>query len=384
MLGTGIRQLTPAALRYLGPKDRIVDRAFCYERVGVSTRELVFNNWIDRSYQSDRHALRLYLDYRDSDALYQVSRLCVDILRKLCELMENLPELFLLQPRSVTLDTQRPHAQGGYGDIYSGTFKVKTGVLKVKKRKVAVKRPRNAGHLSSAEYPKDLCREVVIWKLLAHKNITRCFGAYRDAHGPSLVLEWMPNGTVVDFLRMNPSANRLRLIEDVAEGLNYLHYAMGVMHGDVRGTNILINADCVACLSDFNIARILYDVKLQTNSHGRASLRYMPPEFMDTSSSDEKFAIVPSREGDTFSFGMTMLEIFTGEPPFPTHHDAQVIIDISRGKRPSRPSDRTEVGLSDGIWTLIERCWQTVPWSRPSMMQVKQCIQEARRASPAP
>ncbi|EMD31572.1 hypothetical protein CERSUDRAFT_162806 [Gelatoporia subvermispora B] len=360
------------------------------DRVDESLRKSVIRRWIRSSHQSDQHPLRRNLQrssgFRESEAIREVERLCIDSLRKLCELTEKLPASFLLHPRSVHISTNKPAGIGGFADVYRGTYK--GGSVAVKRliiRDDCAGYPKVRSRTSliakcSHELLQDLCREVVIWRLLRHNNITQCYGAYKDNDGMSLVLEWMDMGTITEYLARHSTEDRLKLIYDVAKGLFYLHDTVGVMHGDVRCTNILINHRGIACLSDFNISRILYNVRLQTNSRGRASWRYMPPEVLEPSN-EGVVATLPTREGDIYAFGMTMLEIFTGEPPFGRHtRDQQVVVTVSRGVRPSRPGDEVaQRGLSDDMWDLIVQCWQSDPQTRPSMTDVNERIREAQR-----
>ncbi len=78
---------------------------------------------------------------------------------------------------------------------------------------------------------------------------------------------------------------------------------------------------------------------------------------------------------DVWSFAMVALEILSGEQPFNyIQGDAVVQHEVYLGKVPQRPGrDVTARGLSDDLWTLMMRCWNTKrPQSRPSMTEIKE------------
>ena len=72
-------------------------------------------------------------------------------------------------------------------------------------------------HLSSASIQR-LCREIISWKHLSHRNILPLFGVSMptDPQGFCVLTEWMPNGNVMQYTRSNPEANRFRLVSPLA------------------------------------------------------------------------------------------------------------------------------------------------------------------------
>jgi hypothetical protein len=112
--------------------------------------------------------------------------------------------------------------------------------------------------------------------------------------------------------------------------------------------------------------------------------RWMPPEILDVSD-DRDFDLVDfdtplddvslfTESSDTYSLGMTMLEVITGKVPF--HHrryDNIVIIDVIAGVRPPRPEEII-TDKSDGLWDLLESCWQALPTHRPTSKCVELCL----------
>lgn len=93
--------------------------------------------------------------------------------------------------------------------------------------------------------------------------------------------------------------------------------------------------------------------------------RWMAPEILRGTGS-------ASTHSDVWSYGMLCLEILSDEHPYSDkRHDIAVIREIDGGNHPKRPEIATAHGLSDGMWTLLRKCWQQKPESRPSISEVR-------------
>jgi len=143
-----------------------------------------------------------------------------------------------------------------------------------------------------------------------------------------------------------------------------------IIHGDIKGSNILISDRLVACLADFGLAALSYAGQLDTRSASERSLRWLAPEIMDPETSGlVKAAISP--ESDVYAFGVTVWEIFTGKVPFDDfQHDAAVMNRVLKGLRPPRPTSPESHGLDDNVWQLIQRCWHHDWRQRPDFRSV--------------
>ncbi|EMD31573.1 hypothetical protein CERSUDRAFT_119619 [Gelatoporia subvermispora B] len=251
-----------------------------------------------------------------------------------------------------------PDFLGGYADMFRARWNG---------RMVAVKVVRNHTDVGLAGY-KSLYGEAVIWKYMRHPNIAQFYGVRSNGRDLLLVSQLMQHGVITSFLRNNPTENRLKLIADAAKGVSYLH-TMGIVHGDLKATNIVINNKRVACVVNFGLATLRYNQGLDIGVLGQGSMRHMAPEFSDPEAFDLPKAAV-STQTDVFAFAVTMWEIFTGRVPFEGTSQAAVILSISRGERPPRPSIEAEDGLCNPIWDLMEICWQAKWQSRPSIDEV--------------
>ncbi|XP_043693883.1 probable LRR receptor-like serine/threonine-protein kinase At3g47570 [Telopea speciosissima] len=135
----------------------------------------------------------------------------------------------------------------------------------------------------------------------------------------------MPNGSLDDWLHLpmelhNHSRNlnilqRLNIVIDVASALDYLHYQCyaTIVHCDFKPSNILLDSDMIAHVSDFGLARLLLesdDNSSQTQTSTieiKGSISYAAPEY----GMGGKATIL----GDMFSSGIFLLEMFTGKRP---------------------------------------------------------------------
>ncbi|KAG8767322.1 hypothetical protein FRC12_006315 [Ceratobasidium sp. 428] len=157
----------------------------------------------------------------------------------------------------------------------------------------------------------------------------------------------------------------------IAEGLTYLH-ELGVVHGDLKGDNILILDNGEPLIADFGNA-VLRKRSLQftsTTERNTISLRWTAPELFEGGSH--------SAPADVFALGMTLLENMTGELPYADKSDLAVVYAISKGQPPRRREtcvlSTSEIGTA--LWSLLERCWTFDPTSRPSAAEVKDTINQ--------
>jgi len=148
---------------------------------------------------------------------------------------------------------------------------------------------------------------------------------------------------------------------EIAEGLHYLH-SQRVVHGDLRGANILVDDNGHACLADFGLT-VFTDVTVishGTQYHG-GSLRWMAPELHQLTSETRR-----TRASDVYAFACVGLELYSGRPPFSDlRPDIAVVLGVLEGKRPNRPS-----GLPDWMWRLITSCWSQEATARPKITEI--------------
>ncbi|KAG9091266.1 hypothetical protein FRC06_000646, partial [Ceratobasidium sp. 370] len=163
---------------------------------------------------------------------------------------------------------------------------------------------------------------------------------------------------------------RIQCIQ-AAEGLQYIH-SVGMVHGDVKASNILVSAEGIVKLSDFgNSVLTACSLALSaTNVAGGGTARWMAPELIvreDAAAADR------SRPADIYALGMTILEVITGKKPYSEYkNDSSATLAAIQGRHPRRPADfACETGYGDQRWNLIVECWNMRPDLRPTVSVVR-------------
>ncbi|KAJ3742898.1 TKL/TKL-ccin protein kinase [Lentinula detonsa] len=285
-------------------------------------------------------------------------------------------------------------AGGGYSDVWKATLNSRKDGHG-QELKVAVKVIRS--HYGSSEnesiLKRRLARELDVWKQLKHPNILPLYGV-TSGFGPydAMVCPWMENGSVSRYMEkwgdILSMTDRLQLLCEVAEGLRYLH-RHGIVHGDLTGSNILIDDNQHACLCDFGLSNIISDFQSVSSTHSTISgaIRWADATlFMQQATqsgeSDEQEQMMPTltTKSDIYSFGSVTLEILSGRIPY--HYirgDAQVIFELAHGRKPRRP---TASIVTDSQWEFIlSRCWHDVPDLRPDIDEVVNTMQRLLQSS---
>ena len=91
----------------------------------------------------------------------------------------------------------------------------------------------------------------------------------------------------------------------------------------------------------------------------------MSPERLDP----DQFGFEDGRatkESDCYALGMVILEVLTGQPPFPGHTGSTVVMRVIYGERPERPRGAEAVWFTDDLWAMLEQCWSPQPAVRPT------------------
>ncbi|KIM77961.1 hypothetical protein PILCRDRAFT_607034 [Piloderma croceum F 1598] len=292
----------------------------------------------------------------------------VKALLKLCRASGLYPESLAL--KGIEME-RHPVDNGGYGDVYKG---------QLHGRKLAIKVLKVYQSSNLTKLLKNFLSEAVIWRQLSHPNVLPFYGIYQsDDSLPRLCLTspWMENGNAVEFLNHHPDTHCVHLASDMALGLEYLHRLQpSVVHGDLKGANILITQSGRACLADFGLA-IAIDSNTMTvaqNSTIRSggTVRWQAPELFNPTGCQQNTTC-----SDIYAFACVCYEMFSGQVPFyEIRQDYSVIIPVMNGKRPDFPSgDLSQTrGLNTELWDLIQACWAQDPIQRPIVKQIVECL----------
>lgn len=210
-------------------------------------------------------------------------------------------------------------------------------------------------------------KEITIWKRLDHPNVVPTLGAEPSFAEFCVVAPWMPGGDLLQFLNRHPEANRLYITIGIADGLTYLH-SKNVIHGDMKGQNVLFDGAGVPRISDFGATSITIRPSANASTPSSSlSIRWAAPELLEPSHANYGR---PTFASDVYSFAVVVTEVFTGQLPFLDLGDYQILALVSKGKHQPKPSNASKLGLSSSIWKILEGCWDKKPNKRPGMPQV--------------
>ncbi|KAJ7620606.1 kinase-like domain-containing protein [Mycena polygramma] len=221
------------------------------------------------------------------------------IIRKLSAACDMLPSALFIS--GVSNKEEHPTFGGGYGDIYRATHGDTT---------VALKYMRAVHFMRGSDLRRirlKFCREALVWKDLQHPHILPFLGIDKNSFPSSLcmVSPWMEHGTVMNYLQDHGHTRVDKLLYEIAQGLQYLH-SRGIVHGDLRGANILINEDWSACLADFGLSAFS-DATASMTTNRAGSLYWMAPELLDPERFGNKFSRTPA--SDVYAFACVCLEV---------------------------------------------------------------------------
>ncbi|KAF9789266.1 kinase-like domain-containing protein, partial [Thelephora terrestris] len=295
-------------------------------------------------------------------------RKCLSALCKMCGRHALLPrslKIPLCYDRSGT-----PLCHGGYADVWKGEYQG---------RQVAVKVLRVYYTSDFEKMTSKCCKEVVTWKNLHHPNVLPLLGVMMENTPPlfAMASEWMENGNINEFIKVHHDANRFELLKDVAKGLIYMHSQM-MIHGDLKGANILIDRDCHACLADFGLLTIVSDPTSPTtpsSSITAGTTQWMSPELLDP----DHFGVVdsqPTKESDSYALGMVILEVLSSRSPFRGVKDIVVMRMVIEGKRPKRPNGVEGMWFTDDLWQVLTLCWKPQRERRPSIEAILKSLEQ--------
>ncbi|CAI9093286.1 OLC1v1028753C1 [Oldenlandia corymbosa var. corymbosa] len=284
----------------------------------------------------------------------------------------------LSEIEEATSGFSRKIGQGSFGPVYYG--KMKDG------KEVAVKIMAD----SSSHGARQFVTEVALLSRIHHRNLVPLIGYCEEEHQRMLIYEYMHNGTLRDhIIGTNTEKHldwltRLRIAEDAAKGLEYLHTGCNptIIHRDVKTNNILLDHNMRAKVSDFGLSRQAEEDITHISSVARGTIGYLDPEYYANQQLTEK--------SDVYSFGVVLLELISGRRPvfFEEYGSEWSIVHWARSliRKGDVISiiDPTLAGKvkMESVWRMAEvaiQCVEQHSSGRPRMQEIILAIQEAAK-----
>jgi serine/threonine protein kinase len=283
-----------------------------------------------------------------------------------------------LQQATNKFDEHQVLGQGGNGIVYKGHLKDNL--------EVAVKRCMTIDEQKKKEFGK----EMLILSQINHKNIVKLLGCCLEVEVPILVYEFIPNDTLYHLIHGNyngwhiPLVTRLRIAHESAEALAYLHSCASppILHGDVKSSNILLDSNLSAKVSDFGASILAPTDETQFVTLVQGTCGYLDPEYMQTCQLTDK--------SDVYSFGVVLLELLTRKKPFnldALENEKCLSMRFLSAMKENKLSDLLDdqiknnenMGFLEEIAELARQCLEMSGVDRPSMKEVRDKLDRLRK-----
>ncbi|XP_047259615.1 probable LRR receptor-like serine/threonine-protein kinase At3g47570 [Capsicum annuum] len=299
---------------------------------------------------------------------------------------ERIPYYELIQATDA-LSESNLIGSGSFGSVYKAVLKSGTAI--------AVK----VFNLQLDAAFKSFDTECEVLCTLRHRNLVKVIISCSNLDFKALVLECMPNGSLEKYLYSHnyfldtkqrlshnyflDTKQRLSIMIDVACALEYLHHGclLPVIHCDVKPSNVLLDEDMVAHLSDFGISKLLGEDKGDLYTKTLATLGYIAPEYgLDG---------LVSTKCDVYSYGVMLLETFTRRKPNEFDGDfslkqwvsyslPEAVMDIVDVNLVTPQGNQKEIDVVASIMKVALDCCAESPARRTNMKYVVGMLQKIK------
>jgi serine/threonine protein kinase len=220
-----------------------------------------------------------------------------------------------------------------------------------------------AGACTRDEWEERFRRSADLWAALAHPHIVPVHRAGWWDDAPYLAVEYVPHGSLAGRLtgqsphgRRGPDVKEaLRLVEQLTDIVRYLH-RQGVVHGNLKPSNVLFAADGIPRVVDFRLTGGLFQGPLPADDADPAGLGYLPPESARDPGAE------PRPYTDVYGLGLILYELLTGRPAF-AGATARETLEQVREHDPVPPS-HLNPDVTPHLEAFCLRCLRKNPWRR--------------------
>ncbi|KAK9692178.1 hypothetical protein RND81_09G246200 [Saponaria officinalis] len=287
-----------------------------------------------------------------------------------------------LEKATDNFNENRILGQGGQGTVYKGML--------MDGRIVAIKKSKKVDETQVEPF----INEVVLLSQINHRNVVGLLGCCLETEVPTLVYEFIPNGTLYQHLHGQGDEfqitwkMRLQIAAESAGAIAYLHSSSSapIYHRDIKSTNILLDEKYRAKVSDFGTSRAITIDQTHVTTAVQGTYGYLDPEYFQSNQFTEK--------SDVYSFGVVLVELLTGKKPIhPTGNGGWISLaaEFLSTMEDSRLSDILDVSIVDegkedefiAVAELARKCLYMNGRQRPTMKEIAAQL-DAIRSSQMP
>ncbi|VVB02219.1 unnamed protein product [Arabis nemorensis] len=234
-------------------------------------------------------------------------------------------------------------------------------------------------------------RELEILGSIKHRYLVNLRGYCNSPTSKLLLYDYLPGGSLDEVLHERGDQldwdSRVNIIIGAAKGLAYLHHDCSprIIHRDIKSSNILLDGNLEARVSDFGLAKLLEDEESHITTIVAGTFGYLAPEYMQSGRATEKT--------DVYSFGVLVLEVLSGKLPTDTSFIEKgynvvgwlnFLISENRAREiVDRSCEGVETDSLDALLSIATKCVSSSPDERPTMHRVVQLL-ESEVMTPCP
>ncbi|KAL3610143.1 hypothetical protein D5086_001163 [Populus alba] len=278
-----------------------------------------------------------------------------------------------------TLTEEHVIGSGGFGTVYK--LEMDDGSIFALKRIVKMDEGFN----------RFFERELEILGSIKHRYLVNLRGYCNSPTSKLLIYDFLSGGSLDEALHERSEQldwdARLTVILGAAKGLAYLHHDCSprIIHRDIKSSNILLDGNLEARVTDFGLAKLLGDEESHITTIVAGTFGYLAPEYMQSGRATEKT--------DVYSFGVLVLELLSGKRPTDASYIEKglnivgwlnFLITENRPREIVDPNcEGVQVESLDALLSVATQCVSSSPEDRPTMHRVVQVL-ESEVMTPCP
>ncbi|KAG6788530.1 hypothetical protein POTOM_004597 [Populus tomentosa] len=278
-----------------------------------------------------------------------------------------------------TLTEEHVIGSGGFGTVYK--LEMDDGSIFALKRIVKMDEGFN----------RFFERELEILGSIKHRYLVNLRGYCNSPMSKLLIYDFLSGGSLDEALHERSEQldwdARLTVILGAAKGLAYLHHDCSprIIHRDIKSSNILLDGNLEARVTDFGLAKLLGDEESHITTIVAGTFGYLAPEYMQSGRATEKT--------DVYSFGVLVLEVLSGKRPTDASYIEKglnivgwlnFLITENRPREIVDPNcEGVQVESLDALLSVATQCVSSSPEDRPTMHRVVQVL-ESEVMTPCP